>query len=49
MKDDRPPGMPSWVKWLPVLLVTLLLAAGLLATFGGGNHGPWRHFTTEQG
>lgn len=49
MKEDRPPAMPAWVKWLAVLLVTLLLAAGLLATFGGGNHGPGRHFTTEQG
>lgn len=49
MKDDRPPAMPAWVKWLAVLLVTLLLAAGLLAAFGGGNHGPGRHFTTEQG
>lgn len=40
--------MPAWVKWLAILLVTLVLAAEGLAAFGGGVHGPWRHFATEQ-
>ncbi|EGD42865.1 hypothetical protein ACFVJS_10480 [Nocardioides sp. NPDC057772] len=41
--DDVPPGMPSWVKYLLVVLLAVVLIA-LLAMFAlGGDHGPGRH------
>ena len=41
--DERPPGMPRWVK-VSLLVAGLLLAALLVLKVAvGGEHGPGRH------
>lgn len=42
-----PPGMPRWVKVFGLVLIGVLMLAGGLMLFGGGDHGPGRH--TGQG
>ncbi|WP_161796923.1 hypothetical protein [Devosia soli] len=48
MSESHPPPMPGWVKWLGAIFLAVILAAALLALVGGGDHGPWRHFSTDQ-
>ncbi len=40
------PGTPRWVKTLGKMAVVLAALAELLMVFGGGQHGPWRHFSS---
>jgi hypothetical protein len=36
--------MPRWVRVFIGIVVVVLVALVLLAVFGGGRHGPRRHF-----
>jgi hypothetical protein len=43
-EDERPPGMPRWVKVSIVVLGALVLVFVVLQLAGvGGSHGPGRH------
>lgn len=41
--DEAPPGMPSWVKYLLLGLLAVVVIAVLAILVGGGDHGPGRH------
>lgn len=41
--DDAPPGMPSWVKYLLLGLLAVVVIAVLAMLVVGGDHGPGRH------
>ncbi|WP_067430933.1 hypothetical protein [Nocardioides jensenii] len=41
--DEAPPGMPSWVKYLLLGLLAVVLIVVLAMLVGGGDHGPGRH------
>ena len=40
------PGTPRWVRLGTKVALSLAALAVVLAVFGGGNHGPWRHFSS---
>jgi len=44
---DQPPITPRWVKISGLIAIVLVLVILILMIFGGGNHGPGRHFSTE--
>lgn len=49
MDGQGPPKVPRWVKVVGIVAgVVLLLAIAALA-FGGGQHGPGRHFSSQSG
>jgi hypothetical protein len=43
--EDRPPGMPRWVKVSGIIVIILVVAFVVLQLSGHspGNHGPGRH------
>lgn len=41
--DEQPPGMPAWVKYLLLGLITVVVLAVLAMLLVGGDHGPGRH------
>ena len=41
------PGTPRWAKTTGKVALVLVGLAILLMIFGGGQHGPWRHFSTR--
>ena len=43
VSDDTPPGLPSWVKYLLLGLLAVVLIAVLAMLVVGGDHGPGRH------
>ncbi len=43
------PGTPRWVKTTGKVALILVGLAVLLMVFGGGQHGPWRHYSTSGG
>ena len=45
-ENQNSPGTPRWVKTLGKIAAVLAVLAGLLMVFGGGQHGPWRHFSS---
>lgn len=40
------PGTPRWVRLGTKVALSLAALAVVLAVFGGGNHGPWLHFSS---
>ena len=49
MDEQGPPKVPRWVKVVGIVAgIVLLLAIAALA-FGGGQHGPGRHFSGQGG
>lgn len=40
------PGTPRWVRISTKVALGLAALAIVLAVFGGGKHGPWRHFSS---
>lgn len=45
-ENQNYPGTPRWVKTLAKTAAVLAVLAVLLMVFGGGQHGPWRHFSS---
>ena len=45
-ENQNYPGTPRWVKTLGKTAAVLAVLAVLLMVFGGGQHGPWRHFSS---
>ena len=45
-ENQNYPGTPRWVKTLGKIAAVLAVLAGLLMDFGGGQPGPWRHFSS---
>ena len=43
VRDDVPPKMPTWVKYLLLGLLAAVVVAGLTMLVVGGEHGPGRH------
>lgn len=41
--QELPPGMPAWVKYLLLGLVTLVVLVVVVMLLVGGDHGPGRH------
>jgi hypothetical protein len=46
-ENQNYPGTPRWVKTLGKIAALLAVLAVLLMVFGGGQHGPWRHFSSS--
>ena len=46
VREDHgsPPPIPAWVKVFGVLAIAVLVLLVVLLVFGGGRHGPGRHF-----
>ena len=42
-----PPKMPRWVKVVGIIAGVVLLIAIAALAFGGGKHGPARHFSGD--
>ncbi|KNH22906.1 hypothetical protein ACS78_10980 [Priestia megaterium] len=43
--DERPPGLPRWVKVSLIIVIALILLFVIMNITGiGGKHGPMRHF-----
>ena len=45
-ENQHYPGTPRWVKTLGKTAAVLAVLAVLLMVFGGGQYGPWRHFSS---
>lgn len=43
VRDDVPPKMPSWVRYLLLGLLAAVVLAVLTMLVVGGDHGPGRH------
>ncbi len=41
--QSRPPGRPTWVNVLLVVIAVVVVAVVVKAIAGGGEHGPGRH------
>ena len=41
--DDRPPGVPRWVKAMAIVAATLVVLVVVVMAVVGGEHGPSRH------
>ena len=41
-----PPKVPRWVKVIGIIAGVVLLLAIVALAFGGGQHGPGRHFSS---
>jgi len=46
--DDRPPGMPRWVKVMAIVAVVVAVLV-VVALLIGGEHSPARHFSGSYG
>ncbi|MFC0469086.1 DUF2933 domain-containing protein [Halalkalibacter kiskunsagensis] len=44
---ESPPNMPRWVKVFGVIVIVLLLVFVIIHIFGGGEHGPGRHISSD--
>ena len=45
-ENQNYPGTPPWVKSLGKIAAVLAILVVVLMVFGGGQHGPWRHFSS---
>jgi hypothetical protein len=46
---ETPPGTPRWVKIFAIIAIVLILLFVILKLTGiGGNHGPGRHFSSNE-
>lgn len=41
--EERPPGMPRWVKVSGIIAIVLILLFIIMHLFGGGGMGPMNH------
>lgn len=46
---ETPPSTPRWVKVFGIIAIVLILLFVILKLTGiGGNHGPGRHFSSDE-
>jgi hypothetical protein len=47
--SESPPRAPRWVRVSAVVLVIIIVLIAAVALFGGGEHGPGRHTSRDDG